>query len=163
VATPSGGLGQRGVNQSTHRYTVRWSTSTPRSVSSSSRSRYDSPKRSYQQTAKTITSGGNWKPVKADWGDGTKARAASAHADSLAAARSHRRRNSAGVDAVLGYFGQTMEMTGGNFRVEVHDGVANNEHGVGLNSLHAERAGRTLQDNNTLVFHVRDGKVTEVW
>jgi hypothetical protein len=32
-----------------------------------------------------------------------------------------------------------------------------------LNSLHAERAGRTLQDNNTLVFHVRDGKVTEVW
>lgn len=29
--------------------------------------------------------------------------------------------------------------------------------------VHAERAGRTLEDNNTLVFHVRDGKVTEVW
>jgi hypothetical protein len=40
--------------------------------------------------------------------------------------------------------------------------VANDEHGVGLNSVHAERAGRTLEDNNTLVFHVRDGKVTEV-
>ena len=41
--------------------------------------------------------------------------------------------------------------------------VANDEHAVGLNSVHAERAGRTLEDNNTLVFHVRDGKVTEVW
>jgi uncharacterized protein len=68
-----------------------------------------------------------------------------------------------GVDAVLGYFGQTMELTGGNFRVEVHDVVANDEHAVGLNSVHAERAGRMLEDNNTLVFHIRDGKVTEVW
>jgi len=68
-----------------------------------------------------------------------------------------------GVDAVLGYFGRTMELTDGNFRVEVHDVVANDEHGVGLNSVHAACAGRTLEDNNTLVFHVRDGKVTEVW
>jgi uncharacterized protein len=67
-----------------------------------------------------------------------------------------------GVEAVLGYFGRTMEMTGGNFRADVHDVVANDEHAVGLNSVHAERAGRTLEDN-TLVFHVRDGKVTEVW
>jgi ketosteroid isomerase-like protein len=68
-----------------------------------------------------------------------------------------------GVDTVLGYFGRTMELTGGNFRVEVHDVVANDEHAVGLNTVHAERNGKTLQDNNTLVFHVRDGKATEVW
>jgi ketosteroid isomerase-like protein len=68
-----------------------------------------------------------------------------------------------GVDTVFGYFGRTMELTGGSFRVEVHDVVANDEHGVGLNSVHAEREGRMLEDNNTLVFHVRDGKVTEVW
>jgi ketosteroid isomerase-like protein len=68
-----------------------------------------------------------------------------------------------GVDAVLGYFGQTMELTDGSFRVEVHDVVANDVHAVGLNSVHAERAGRTLEDNNTLVFHISDGKVTEVW
>jgi uncharacterized protein len=54
-------------------------------------------------------------------------------------------------------------LTGGNFRVEVHDIVANDEHAVGLHTAHAEREGRTLQDNNTLVFHVPDGKVTEVW
>jgi ketosteroid isomerase-like protein len=68
-----------------------------------------------------------------------------------------------GVDAVLGFFGQTMELTGGTFRVEVHDVVANDQHAVGLNSVHAERAGKTLEDYNTLVFHVRDGEVTEVW
>jgi uncharacterized protein len=68
-----------------------------------------------------------------------------------------------GVDAVLGFFGQTMELTGGNFGVEVHDVVANDEHAVGLHKGHAERAGRTLEGNGTLVFHVRDGKVTEVW
>jgi len=68
-----------------------------------------------------------------------------------------------GVDTVLGYFGKTMELTGGNFQVEVHDVVANDEHAVDLNTVHAERNGRTLQDNNSLVFHVRDGRVTEVW
>jgi hypothetical protein len=31
------------VNRCTHRYTVTWSTSTPRSASSSSTSRYDRP------------------------------------------------------------------------------------------------------------------------
>jgi hypothetical protein len=41
---------------------------------------------------------------------------------------------------VLGYFGKTMELTGGNFQVEVHDVVANDEHAVGLNTVHAANA-----------------------
>ncbi len=68
-----------------------------------------------------------------------------------------------GVDAVLSFFGRTMELTGGAFRVELHDVVANDEHAVGLHTVHAERGGRTLDDRNTLVFHVRDGRATEVW
>jgi hypothetical protein len=43
-----------------------------------------------------------------------------------------------------------MELTGGSFRVEVHDAVAHDEHAVGLHTAHAERAGRTLEDNNTV-------------
>jgi ketosteroid isomerase-like protein len=68
-----------------------------------------------------------------------------------------------GIEAVLGFFGRTMELTGGTFGVEVHDVVANDEHVVGLNSVTAERAGKTLNDRNALVFHVRDGRATEVW
>jgi uncharacterized protein len=63
-----------------------------------------------------------------------------------------------GVDTVLGFFAKTMELTGGNFRVEVHDIVANDEHAVGLHTAHAEREGRTLQDNNTLVSTSATGR-----
>jgi ketosteroid isomerase-like protein len=68
-----------------------------------------------------------------------------------------------GVDAVLGFFGRTMELTGGTFRVDVHDVVAKDEHVVGLHAVTAEREGRTLRDQNVLVFHVRDGRASEVW
>jgi ketosteroid isomerase-like protein len=68
-----------------------------------------------------------------------------------------------GVEAVLGFFGRTMELTGGTFRVEVHDVVASDEHVVGLNSVAAHWAGKTLNGRNALVFHIRDGRATEVW
>ena len=68
-----------------------------------------------------------------------------------------------GVDAVLGFFGRTMELTGGTFRIEVHDVVANDEHVVGLHAVIAERDGKALRDRNILVFHVRDGRTSEVW
>jgi uncharacterized protein len=64
---------------------------------------------------------------------------------------------------IVWHAGGRSQLTGGNFRVEVHDILANDEHAVGLHTAHAEREGKTLQDNNTLVFHVRDRKVTEVW
>jgi hypothetical protein len=48
------------------------------------------------------------------------------------------------LDAVAGYFGRAMELTGGNFRVEVHDVVANDEHAVGPHVAHAERGGSSL-------------------
>src|ERR687887_202195 len=68
-----------------------------------------------------------------------------------------------GIDAILGFFGQTMELTGGTFRAELPDVVAGDEHGVGLHVARAERQGRTLEDRSVLVFHIRDGKVPEVW
>jgi uncharacterized protein len=68
-----------------------------------------------------------------------------------------------GIDAVLGYFGRTMELTDGTFTVEVHDVVGGDEHVAGFHLARAERAGRTLADNSVLLFHVRDGRATEVW
>ena len=50
---------------------LTWSTSTPRSVSSSSTSRQDRPKRRYQRTARTMASDGNRKPENADRGGTT--------------------------------------------------------------------------------------------
>ena len=37
-----------------------------------------------------------------------------------------------GVDAVLGFFGRTMELTAGTFRAELHDVVGDDRHAVGM-------------------------------
>jgi ketosteroid isomerase-like protein len=68
-----------------------------------------------------------------------------------------------GIDQVLGFFGTLAERSGGTFRVNVHDVVANDEHVVGLHSSEAERKGRLLRSPTTLVIHVRDGRITETW
>ena len=56
-----------------------------------------------------------------------------------------------------------MELTAGTFGVEVHDVVADDRHTVGLHLVTGERAGRTLEDREVLVFHIGDGGVVAVW
>jgi len=68
-----------------------------------------------------------------------------------------------GVDAILGFFARTMELTGGTFRAELHDVLANDEHAVALYVARGEREGRTLEDKSVLVSHIRNGKLAETW
>lgn len=68
-----------------------------------------------------------------------------------------------GVAQVLELFGRAFELSGGTLRLELHDVIANDEHAVALFTAHAERADRRLEDRAVLVYHVRDGKVTETW
>ena len=68
-----------------------------------------------------------------------------------------------GVDAILGFFARTMEVTGGTFRVEVHDVIANDEHAVAIYVSRGQREGRTLDNKNVLVSHIRNGRLVEAW
>ena len=68
-----------------------------------------------------------------------------------------------GVDAILGFFAKTMELSGGTFRTEVHDVVANDDHAVTIYTTRGEREGRTLENRNVLVIHIRNGKLVETW
>ena len=68
-----------------------------------------------------------------------------------------------GVDAILGFFAKTMELTGGTFRIEVHDVVANDDHAVALFVSRGQREGRTYENRNVVVQHLRNGKLVEVW
>jgi ketosteroid isomerase-like protein len=68
-----------------------------------------------------------------------------------------------GMEAILGSFASTMERSGGTFRIELHDVLANDEHAVSLYTARAERDGRTLEDRSVLVSHIRDGKLVEAW
>jgi ketosteroid isomerase-like protein len=68
-----------------------------------------------------------------------------------------------GRDSVLALFGKSAELSGGTLNVEVHDILANDEHGVALTRSTAQRGGKTLDDNGVQVFHIRDGKTVETW
>ncbi len=69
-----------------------------------------------------------------------------------------------GKDQVFGQFAKLMELTGGTFRQEIHDIVANDEHAVVLVENGAQRPdGRSWQGRAVHVWHVTDGKCTEYW
>lgn len=68
-----------------------------------------------------------------------------------------------GKQAVLGFFGLLIQETGGTFRNDIHDMLANDDHGVALVTLSATRGDKSFEGRVVHVFHMRDGKMTEFW
>jgi uncharacterized protein len=68
-----------------------------------------------------------------------------------------------GRDEVFGFFGRLAQETGGTFRLDVHDVLANEEHAVALCTLSASRGNKSIEVPVANVSHVRDGKITEFW
>ncbi len=68
-----------------------------------------------------------------------------------------------GKDQWLGLIGRVAELTGGTFRVDVHDVLGNDEHAVALTRQTAARNGKSLDTEEAHVFHFRDGKIAEMW
>lgn len=68
-----------------------------------------------------------------------------------------------GRDAVFAFFAKVTQLSGGTFKSELHDVLANDEHGVALTRATASRQGRQLNSLDTAVYHIRNGTVTEAW
>jgi ketosteroid isomerase-like protein len=68
-----------------------------------------------------------------------------------------------GKEAALGYLGTIMQETGGTFKNDVHDMLANDDHGVALVNVSATRGEKSLEARIVHVFHMRGGKMTEFW
>ena len=68
-----------------------------------------------------------------------------------------------GKEAVLGFFGRLMQESGGSFKNDIHDMLANDDHGVALVTSSATRGGVSFEGNAVHVFHMSDGKMTEFW
>lgn len=68
-----------------------------------------------------------------------------------------------GKEEVFAFFAKTMELTGGTFKLEVHDVLANDEHGIAMVTTTGTREGKSLHNNGVQIVHVKDGKVTESW
>ena len=66
-------------------------------------------------------------------------------------------------EQVFGLLGKIMELSEGTFQIEIHDLFANDEHGVVLVKSKGQRAGKTLENNEVHVWHLRGGKASEFW
>ena len=52
-----------------------------------------------------------------------------------------------GVDSVLELCGKYFELTDGTFRVEIHDLLASEDHGVVLGKVYGQRKGRSISED----------------
>ncbi len=69
-----------------------------------------------------------------------------------------------GKDEVIGMMGRLLEETGGTFKVDVHDILANGVHGVALVNTSASRNGKTATGRAVHIWHDdEDAKTTEFW
>ena len=69
-----------------------------------------------------------------------------------------------GWDGFMAFIGQTMELTGGTFRLEVKDLLASDGGAAASVRASAQRPdGRRLESNQVHLYRVVDGKVAEAW
>ena len=68
-----------------------------------------------------------------------------------------------GYSAVLRFFGQTMEMTQGTFRLEIKEVLGNDSGAAVVVRSSARRGERQLDDQQIHLLHLRNGRVIEVW
>jgi uncharacterized protein len=68
-----------------------------------------------------------------------------------------------GWPEVLRFFGETMEMSKGTFRVTVTERYSNPDGVAFMARSQAERDGRTLDDRQMHVFKLRGDQAVEVW
>ncbi|WP_285314523.1 nuclear transport factor 2 family protein [Pseudarthrobacter sp. fls2-241-R2A-168] len=67
-----------------------------------------------------------------------------------------------GRDAILAYFGELGSRSNGTVKVDLEDVSAGDRYVIGVQSNHAERDGKFLDQRSALVFTLADGMVTEV-
>jgi ketosteroid isomerase-like protein len=68
-----------------------------------------------------------------------------------------------GKDGLAKLFQQQMQMLDAPPQLETHDILANDDHAVVLNKTKATRGGATSEQDQTVVMHIKDGKITETW
>jgi ketosteroid isomerase-like protein len=68
-----------------------------------------------------------------------------------------------GKDGLGQLFQKQMQMLDSPPEIENHDILANDEHAVVLNNTRGTRGGKTLEQQQVVVMHIKDGKIAEVW
>ena len=68
-----------------------------------------------------------------------------------------------GIDAIKELFGRYMQALGDDPKVETHAILADDEHGVALQSVSARKGDREAEIKTANIYHFRDGKISELW
>jgi uncharacterized protein (TIGR02246 family) len=68
-----------------------------------------------------------------------------------------------GADAAMGLFVKFFEDSGGTFRVDVHDILADDTHGVALITASGSSGGKAMNSRSAHIAHLVGGKLTESW
>jgi hypothetical protein len=68
-----------------------------------------------------------------------------------------------GRDEVMGLFGAFGRVLGGPPETELHDLTVGSDHVVELATHRAARDGRAFEWRAVRVYHVRDGRIAEIW
>jgi ketosteroid isomerase-like protein len=68
-----------------------------------------------------------------------------------------------GKDGWARFFQQQMQILDTPPEIENHDILANDEHAVILNRVKGTRGGQILEQNQVIVSHIKNGKITETW
>lgn len=68
-----------------------------------------------------------------------------------------------GPEAILGYFGRIVEITGGTHRLQLEHALADDAMGYVIYTEQAEVAGRSYESTLVMVVRFQDGKMAEMW
>jgi ketosteroid isomerase-like protein len=68
-----------------------------------------------------------------------------------------------GREDTFALLGREFELTGGTYRAQLHDVLANDDHTVALLHVTASREGKELDLGLALIFHMRDNRISEGW
>jgi len=68
-----------------------------------------------------------------------------------------------GKDGVAQMFQRQMQILDAPPEIENHDILASDDHAVVLNKVRGTRGGQTLEQQQIVVLHIKDGKIAEVW
>lgn len=68
-----------------------------------------------------------------------------------------------GIDEILGYYGKLAELSDGTFTAELKSvSVEGDDQAVASHRNKAQRAGRTLDQDETMTFTVANGKISRI-
>jgi len=68
-----------------------------------------------------------------------------------------------GKDGVIESYGKFMGSLGEITKMETHDLLANDTHGIMLQTIEASRGGKSITINGVAILHFTNGKVSEAW